>query len=381
MVVKAPIKSLIQFFLYGTPIVDEIPLPVVEDDDIAFQVIVTADDATQANDAATSDHFLYLLPADVTGIIDAPTMQAAALLAFDAAGNQPDPFLISSLNVLLRWNYGLPAFKTVIPKYECFRLGLLVGYDTSANYKVLFSNIFYREENKRYNSAIEYYCNENAYGFQYCNVPDLYNAVRLPFYITEPQFQDDEKVYFKSNGRRKITKSVTSKEYRLKTDHLPASIHEKLKIALSHDEVNVSSYHYSGGIVKNGGYDIDWTDVETLDVAMAKAKVYASPYQAYNNNCETCPSVPADPSCPVPELLSLTVNGDGDIVLTWNAFAYNAIHVERTEDGGSVFGHTSTGSGISPRIYGSLPPGTYQFRIIGNCNGFTTPSNILSITI
>lgn len=75
------------------------------------------------------------------------------------------------------------------------------------------------------------------------------------------------------------------------TDWLPAEIHERLKIALAHDNVTIEGYRYlSGvGVVAEAEYSIEWINT-MLDFPLAKAafKVEVTPYDVTNDNCQTC---------------------------------------------------------------------------------------------
>ena len=80
----------------------------------------------------------------------------------------------------------------------------------------------------------------------------MLNRVRLPFYLSKPQYPAEEELYLKGNGRRVVLKSIVSKVMDGKTDYMPSLIHERLSIALRHDEVNIESDKYTGSVKLSG---------------------------------------------------------------------------------------------------------------------------------
>lgn len=114
------------------------------------------------------------------------------------------------------------------------------------------------------------------------------NRIRLPFKITRPQFQEERDVFRKANGEIKVLSAVIRKRYEGETDHWPEKLHERFKIALSHDNVSIEGEKYIGGVVQDGEYTINWPDF--LDYPLGKAQffVFATPFDASNSNCGGC---------------------------------------------------------------------------------------------
>lgn len=117
------------------------------------------------------------------------------------------------------------------------------------------------------------------------------NRIRLPFYVTRPQFPTESNVFRLANGTRKTLSAIVLKTYEGETENLPKEIHERLVIALKHDDVTVEGRYYLGGISLDGDYDIDW--LKFLDYPLAKAafKVQVTPFNYSNDNCQTCEEV------------------------------------------------------------------------------------------
>ncbi len=179
-------------------------------------------------------------------------------------------YITSSGNI----HYIIPIFQNYP---DCFRIALVGG-----NTILGTSNLFSRTDSK-YTSQLTYICNEDSYGFTYCP-QSMVNRVRLPFYLHTPQFPQSQEIYEKRNGRKVTMSATTGKEWELETDYLTEDMHEKLIIALSHDEVYVDGQL----LTKTGDYSIDWSNyIEDMDgkrTAKATCKLSAN-IVSRNSNC------------------------------------------------------------------------------------------------
>jgi hypothetical protein len=81
---------------------------------------------------------------------------------------------------------------------------------------------------------------------------------------------------------------VVRNTYILETGFLPNILHQRLKIALAHDNVSISNTHLLTGISQEGAYAIDWPDFQDFPVAKATAVIQVTPFNATNSNCKTC---------------------------------------------------------------------------------------------
>jgi hypothetical protein len=266
---------------------DNCYLPIIQDEDIAFQVMLKTTTSLEATDLMLLDEDKFnLCLLENSTITNNATFNAAIKHNYLTDNIHFSRHQISPTEIILYWPHGIFYLTTHILLEEVFRLGLII--ETGANQFIeLPSNRLYRTDNKCYTSRIEYSCEENSYDFIYCNI-DFKNKVRLPFYLSKPNWNDDETIYVRSDGSIKVTKSVTQKEYEGATDWMNEDFHEKFKIALSHDEVNVYSEKYTGGIRKNGKYEPNYEDTTMENLAPASFKVFATPYLVRNDNCEVC---------------------------------------------------------------------------------------------
>lgn len=114
------------------------------------------------------------------------------------------------------------------------------------------------------------------------------NRFRLPFRLTRPQFVEERSVFRKSNGQIQVLSSVIRKQYEGETDNWPEKLHERFKIALSHDNVTIEGERYAGDVVQDGDYTIAWSDFLDYPLAKAAFKVLATPFDASNTNCGVC---------------------------------------------------------------------------------------------
>lgn len=114
------------------------------------------------------------------------------------------------------------------------------------------------------------------------------NRIRLPFKLHKAQFETDSSKYRKANGVTVTLSVIVRKVYEGITDNWPEKLHERLKIALSHDDVHVEGDRYVGSISDSGDYSIEWQDFLDLPIAQGKFKAEVTPYNASNSNCGTC---------------------------------------------------------------------------------------------
>jgi hypothetical protein len=334
-------------FLCGEEMVS---LPFSLPNDLKFQLLIETNTIAEADAVmaeAISNFNLLLVKGGPS--VDAATIQANTLLNYSTMNKHFDRYRIGLMAVLLYWPHGLATYDTHVDCESCFKMAADI---TIATQQIIApTNTFYRSCDTCFSSVLEYTCDENAYGFNYCEA-DMPNRVRLPLVVTKPQFQDEESIYTRSDGSIKILKSVTKEEFEGKVDYLNKDFHERIKVALSHDNVSMESDHYTGGLRKQGGYEIEWIDFMMHADATAKFKALATPYLVRNNNCEICQ--PANLNCPAITNLQSYVTIDPDPLkynynLNWNTLP-------------------------SPKVSGVI----VKYRLVGSTNWTIVNSNNLS---
>jgi hypothetical protein len=116
----------------------------------------------------------------------------------------------------------------------------------------------------------------------------MLNRIRLPFYLSKPQYTSDEELYLKGNGRRVVLKSIVNKVMDGKTDYMPSQVHERLVIALKHDEVNIESETYTQEVKLNGAYEINWPEFLDYPFGWGSFKAFEEAFVARSNRCDIC---------------------------------------------------------------------------------------------
>jgi len=143
-----------------------------------------------------------------------------------------------------------------------------------------------------YTTVIQYYNNENAFGFIYVvGTPNVltgfFNRVRLSLYFKQPQFPSTRNVFSLSNGNKKILSARIQKEWICQVDYFPKEWHERLVIAINHDFIAVSNTNanLTSEIEPSADYQIEWQDYLDYPMARASFKANQIPYNNVNSNC------------------------------------------------------------------------------------------------
>lgn len=286
----------------------------------------------------------YDLPAFLQAISDAYEVQLDSLDFYDCCELPPISDIVvfyngagsaKSLSLQQYWGYGYVDFPaTEISEFapgECFKYGIL----DEAKAVVECSNSFYVETELCYTSLLTYYSEENGFGFRYVVYDDegtekiTKNQIRLPFYLRRPQFQVTENVFRRSDGVKQRTSTLIEKDWLGTVGYLSADQHEKLLIALKHDNTVIDNT-YSGvhaRMAQEGEYTPGYPD--EINTALVPAEFRISDYRHnyVNNNCgfncgiefvEDCSGDGGGTSNPCPDKYSIefTVGGaemaDGD---------------------------------------------------------------------
>lgn len=114
------------------------------------------------------------------------------------------------------------------------------------------------------------------------------NRVRLPIYTRTPQFPTESTRFRKANGVS-VTLSVTIRKiYELITDYMGELMHQRLIVALNHDEVTIEGERYDGDVTVDGDYQIEWPDFIDYPLGQAKVNIQVTPFDMTNSNCQTC---------------------------------------------------------------------------------------------
>lgn len=114
------------------------------------------------------------------------------------------------------------------------------------------------------------------------------NRVRLPIHAYTPQFPTEANRFRLANGVTKTQSVTIRKTYEVRTDLMSEGFHQKLVIALNHDDVTIEGDKYIGGITVDGEYAIEWPEFLDYPLGAAKVTIQVTPFDATNTNCATC---------------------------------------------------------------------------------------------
>lgn len=117
------------------------------------------------------------------------------------------------------------------------------------------------------------------------------NRIRLPFFLSKPQFPVERNVFRKADGSSHLLSAIIRNTYEGKTDQLPEDWHRKLIIALAHKEVTIEDNRLLTDVVLDGDYGIDWQDFLNYPIAGATFTIQTTPFNASTGNCQSCAEI------------------------------------------------------------------------------------------
>lgn len=174
---------------------------------------------------------------------------------------------------------------------ECyhFKIELYVTPEEGAPYYQLLgvsNQCFQRIGDVCFTSRLDYSNNEAAFGFIF-PTSDWTNRIRLPITFRNPQPKNDQKVYVRSNGTRKKLYARLSKQFEGVTDQMTEEAHQKLVVALSHDNITfVTDNDYSLECTFEDEYNQDFPkEMQGINIWGANFNVMETPFDEVNNNC------------------------------------------------------------------------------------------------
>jgi hypothetical protein len=139
-----------------------------------------------------------------------------------------------------------------------------------------------------FTSTIEYWNNESAFGFYYTGLSSLSNKVRLPLYFKNPDFQSTKTTYERSNGTTKLLSARINKNYTATVDHITEEVHQKLVVALNHDNTQfITENNYILNCVFQDEYNQEFPlPLQGMNTWPATFSVRETPFANYNTNCQ-----------------------------------------------------------------------------------------------
>lgn len=114
------------------------------------------------------------------------------------------------------------------------------------------------------------------------------NRIRLPFYLRQPQFPTETTTFRKASGVTKILNVTMRNTFQGVTDWMTKELHQRLAVALAHDNVTIEGSALFSGVTKDGDYSIEWLDFLDYQKGQGTFSVNVTPFDVTNNNCVTC---------------------------------------------------------------------------------------------
>lgn len=165
------------------------------------------------------------------------------------------------------WDFNKPLGELPYSNLECFRLCF---YKVSLSFGGYIhacqgtSNCLVKTNDLCFTTKITYGNDEDSFGF-IADDSGYQNSVRLPMYLSRPQYPGKEKGYQFWTGRFKKLSERRNKTWLLKTDWMIEQWHERLVIALACDNVQVTN-EAAGltdeNIYKEEEYKIGWDEAD-----------------------------------------------------------------------------------------------------------------------
>lgn len=213
---------------------------------------------------------IVTLDTPFVGLIDNPgavtmlQLSSAPHLITETSIALDDDTFFEGVNYL--WNLSHPANASTtinFDDFQCFSLCLYrasqLGEFTDVEC-IGTTNCFQKISNECYTSKLVYGCNENAFDFYTDGTNPFEVSIRLPLYLHSPQFPGEEKGYQKSDGTYLKLAERVNKTWNLLTDYMPEEWHERLRMALSCDTIEITNENANlvdELIYKQDAYELD----------------------------------------------------------------------------------------------------------------------------
>jgi hypothetical protein len=246
-------------------------LPICEAGDLRMQFLVTTGD--------------YANAAAISAALQIRIQTSSGLTTISSVTKQV--VLQSGITYLVRLIFQGSTLIDSLSDGDCFQIQLNFLRDEPPAYLSTTSiTCFKYSVDKCFTSRITYNNNEDAFGFFYSSNL-IFNAIRLPMYAVNPAFDIEQKTYVRSNGVRTKVFARLAKKYKFVTDFLTEELHQKLVVALNHDNVLIAtSTDYQLECTFENEYNQDFPSImQGMNVWPADFQVYETPFNEINNNC------------------------------------------------------------------------------------------------
>lgn len=198
------------------------------------------------------------------------------------------------------WNFNIHMLNSIgLAEGQCFRMCVWdIQYDLDVASPPDFisgdclgtTNCFSVVSDICYTTKLVYGCDENAFGFYTDGTNPFVMSIRLPMWLFHPRYPSEEKGYQLSSGQFVKLAERIDKTWELETDYMPEQYHERLRIALGCDNIEVSNENAQltdVAIYRKDEYSIEWSDeVKNFPFAKATTTVFKQLLtRSTNSNC------------------------------------------------------------------------------------------------
>lgn len=264
----------------------EFCLPVFDGTDVSFQFTITADRTYVAPEDFTTVNARPSC-AQPTILFSNPTVLFTGVTTTDGDGNTVHYMKCS-------WNTAFTVLQGEIG--DCFVLFFSFD-DEDGNTTTACTNCFSYIPDKCFTTVVKYYTLADVFGFDYLTGGYRegidYNIIRLPMWLSKPQYPKTGEYYERSNGTKQTLFARFNRQYTVVADDMPEWWMKNLLVAISHDTVYVlpedSNVLGTGelNVISNNDWDIDWPDmgVSSANWGRPKFTLLETPFMEINNNC------------------------------------------------------------------------------------------------
>jgi hypothetical protein len=172
---------------------------------------------------------------------------------------------------------------------ECFTIVLSLGGTSPELFQS--NQCFKKIADKCLSVRLVYTSTDNCFGFYYDTTPTRRNRVRLPIYLKDPLIDGEKTIYQRQDGTTKLVSARLRKRFKCIVDSVPESIHQRLNVALNHDNVRIvtdNEFPNLNGFqaVFEGEYNNIFPSImQQVNAWPAEFMVYQTPYNQVNSNC------------------------------------------------------------------------------------------------
>jgi len=255
--------------------------PVYDEKDIAFQVNVASDEVLDSSNII------------VNKVIDGTGVQVFDfVLDVEVVGTYGGSIPIYNIYV----NFTGSDLTNAMSDGDCFQLSLVLGTIEVSLLYMVSNQCFKKISDKCLTSQLRYINNSDAFGFYYRsygtfpNIGFTQNIIRLPIYFKEPNNPSNKIVYDRSNSVRQLLSARINKTYKGMIDCVTEAVHQKLVIALNHNDVRFVPEEYPDTTGFACRFEDEYnnefpTVMQNVNVWPADFTIFVTPFNNFNSNC------------------------------------------------------------------------------------------------